>query len=303
METKMINVCPIHQIPLQNGECILCKKEKGKSAAKVIVAKSGLSKEKEVEKTAVGITCPNCGNLIPEGAHFCVFCGTEVLESRDAEASQELVSEFSIHFVPLEEEGDVLTCPLQPLAKPVAYYGSQNNLELLYYPQNDTLLIQNPQNSPWYILVNSPTQVFHEQEIRLGEIGFLLKYAGPGLSDLAKTQLIGQQKQKSKRRMIIDCLECIHPNFKGITINIEQNILEINRTYLTRVFSLSDEKYLKAAGVSSQPIQLKKLNHWWYLFPENAPNIFLKVPPFFIPVIPEKTRLFNNERFFKLTME
>ena len=301
MESFLGEVCAIHQIPLKNGRCLLCEKEKKESEGvnkKVIVGKKGTSSKIEDNKNK----CPECGQKLPSGAQFCLYCGAEIKSLETPEENDYRIG-YTLEILNLSTKEKASKCNLNALSKPAGFYGEWKGLEFMYYPENRHILIQNPKKMPWYIVVNTPLPVFNRQEIRIGEIGFILKYAGIVTQDLTQTRLVIEDINTNDESLIIDCLECIHPNFKGISINIEGDEMILSREVLKQYFGLGDEKYLKNAGVSSKKLILKKLGYWWYIFPQESPNILLRIPPFFIPFQWESMQLISNNHFYLMKLK
>ena len=176
MDTILHNICPIHQVPLKDGKCPICNNEPYFSSEKAIKAQPGINNKSYSDKHFNQDTCPNCGKKISPNASFCVFCGAELSVDEQQDSKQE-IHQYSVKLVLSKNNMETSSTSLEALSKPSVYYGELEEIEFLYYPELEMILIQNSRKAPWYFTVDSPSPVYNNQEIRLGEIGFLLKYA------------------------------------------------------------------------------------------------------------------------------
>jgi len=293
MDTRLMNqVCPIHKIPLKDGKCPECEKEQSFSInQKKEIKKISIIKSKNTSHESTHSTqCPHCHTELSDSSLiYCPHCGKLIQPAPQLGSETKKEEKQGTVLRVIKQDGEEKILDLKYMTQPFGYYVKYRELEFLYSPINSILFVQNPTQQPAYRRIIRPFPIYNGQEFRIGKLPFLLHY-----SDTTQAQGEGGMRTLMVGRDItldsqyaIDCLECTYPNFPGIIINLNEDKIVLDRDGLVKEFRIQDEQIFTRLGVSSRSIELRRIHDLWYLFPRDNPNVFIKIPGYFIPLYPE----------------
>jgi len=292
MDTQLMNqVCPIHKIPLKNGKCPECEQERRASKNKKEKDNVTITvNESPSSGTRASVQCPHChAELVDPSLKYCPHCGKLIQHAPKPHADEKKEAKHGAILKVIKQDGKEKVLELKYMTQPFGYYIKYRELEFLYSPLSSILFVQNPNQRPVYQKLIRPFPLYNAQEFRIGKLPLVLHYADTAQmkdEESVKTLMVGQDIALDTR-YVIDCLECTHPNFPGTIINLNQEKIVLNRDEIMKAFQIQEEKIFTRLGVSSRAIELQRIHNIWYLFPQANPNVFIKIPGYFVPLYPE----------------
>ncbi len=293
--TVLTDVCPVHKIPLKDGVCEECARGEAAPA---------------VAEKALPEVCPSCGAQVIGQGSFCVKCGAKLTpdekqKNSQAETQVEIKippshvptfgSAIKVVFESVEGKQTKTVILEKPAENGVSAIWEQ--AKWISFPATRTLWVWNFSGREIYVFPKDRAVPILEGDIlRVGRIPFVLHLAGnpqgPSQGTRSATELrtVFQwdlPEGSDNEVYLLDCLECLHPNFRGRTLNLEEEVYVLARKDMMAFLGIRDESILARAGVSSTPIRLyRNQNGIWWVASTEKPVFSLRAPLYMFPIFP-----------------